>query len=149
MTPHSLQKEFKAKIYSAKDLLDMVEEFMAGVGSIGDTMKIQTAAEEYFINIVKHGYKDMEPGTIIVKLDKIDSTMIMTFVDTGHEFDPASIPTPETPESVEKAKIGGQGIVIIREFMDEIEYHREDGKNHFTMKKHLKNDPLHNQEEDI
>jgi len=137
----SLQKEFKAEVASTPRLLDLVEEFMAAIGFPDETTDVQVAAEEHFVNIVKHGFEGMEPGTIIVRLDLVGSTIMVTMADDGREFDPHTMPIPDDPASVEEATIGGQGIRIIMELMDETEYHRGDGMNRFTMRKRLNTGP--------
>jgi anti-sigma regulatory factor (Ser/Thr protein kinase) len=49
--------------------------------------------------------------------------------DTSPPFDPLSIPEPELENSIDKRKIGGLGVFLIRQVMDGVSYRYENGKN--------------------
>ena len=64
-------------------------------------------------------------------------TLIFTVTDGGIPFDPTSQAEADITSSVENRKIGGLGIHLVRQLMDEIHYSREEGKNILTLIKKL------------
>ena len=59
-----------------------------------------------------------------------EATYVVT--DEGNGFDPSTLPDPSDPNNLER--IGGRGLVLIRTFMDRVEYN-ESG-NQITMTKY-------------
>jgi CheY-like chemotaxis protein/anti-sigma regulatory factor (Ser/Thr protein kinase) len=53
--------------------------------------------------------------------------------DEGSGFDPSGLPDPTNPENL--LKLSGRGILLIRTFMDEVEF--EDGGRCIVMRKHV------------
>jgi len=61
----------------------------------------------------------------------------MTFSDGGIPFDPTSRPAPDITLRPGQRKIGGLGIHLVKELMDEVEYAYLGGKNRLTVKKRI------------
>jgi serine/threonine-protein kinase RsbW len=57
--------------------------------------------------------------------------------DEGKPFDPLSVPAVDTSIPLTKKPIGGLGIHLMRQFIDELSYARESGKNVLRMRKQL------------
>ena len=57
--------------------------------------------------------------------------------DTGKEFDPTLAPEADITLSADDREIGGLGIFLIRQIMNEVRYERIDGKNVLTLEKRL------------
>ena len=57
--------------------------------------------------------------------------------DIGKEFDPTQAPDADVTLSAEERQIGGLGIFLFRQIMDEVKYQRIDGKNTLTLIKQL------------
>ena len=53
--------------------------------------------------------------------------------DNAPRFDPLSLPEPELDGTIEDRKIGGLGVFLIRQVMDEISYQYENGQNILVM----------------
>jgi len=63
---------------------------------------------------------------------------MVTFEDNGAAYNPFE----ESPESdvdgtVEEREVGGLGVFLIRELMDDVDYTRRDDWNHYELVKHL------------
>jgi len=88
-----------------------------------DIFAVHLAAEEAFINAVKHGNK-MEPSKA-VKIDyAIESDKIEICVtDEGNGFDPEVIPDPRYGDNLYKP--AGRGMLLMRSFMDVVEYNKQ------------------------
>jgi serine/threonine-protein kinase RsbW len=88
-----------------------------------DIFAIHLALEEAFINAVKHGNK-MEPSKAVrvdfsVESDKVEISM----TDEGEGFDPEVIPDPRYGDNLYKP--AGRGMLLIRSFMDVVEYNKQ------------------------
>jgi len=62
----------------------------------------------------------------------IPDKIVVRIKDDGFPFNPLSHQA-DKPESLENAKVGGLGILLIKKFTSDLKYNREDGKNCLTM----------------
>jgi len=77
--------------------------------------KIELAFEEVVANIVRHAAPpDGGVADIRVVLDERDGALVLTFDDNGAPFDPRARPDPTPPRSLDEARIGGLGIMMVR-----------------------------------
>ena len=61
----------------------------------------------------------------------------MDVEDDGRPFDPLAVPPVDTSLPLEEKLIGGFGVHLMRQFMDELSYARESGKNVLRMRKRI------------
>ena len=95
------------------------------------------AIEEHLTNILSYGY---EPGTtphVVIRLETDDRWLRVVVEDNGKAHDPLSAPPVDTSVPLEEKPIGGLGVHLIRQFMDELSYARVAGKNVLRMGKRL------------
>jgi anti-sigma regulatory factor (Ser/Thr protein kinase) len=67
----------------------------------------------------------------------LEESIILVLTDTGKEFDPTKAPEADITLSAEDRPVGGLGIFLIRQIMNEVKYERIDGKNILTLEKKL------------
>ena len=125
--------------------LDEIERIHAAVSILSKAenwppellFQIQLVLEEIGTNIIKYG-KDGETETEIqITLTSESKSLTMEIVDSGTPFDPlADAPAPDLDSEVQDRPIGGLGVYLVRELMDEASYRREDGKNKLTLIKY-------------
>ncbi len=100
--------------------------------------KLRLSIEETVENVVQYAYKDgigwMEVGT---NLDKNCLMLTITLKDAGKPFNPLEKPDPDINLPLEEREIGGLGIYLCKQLMDEVAYRYEDGCNILTMKKNI------------
>lgn len=96
-------------------------------------LQTKLAIEEIFINIVNYSNADYA----IVNVE-CDENLEMEFVDNGIQFNPLLKKDTETPESLEEVKIGGLGIMLVKNYADDLTYKYENGENHFKIIKNVK-----------
>jgi serine/threonine-protein kinase RsbW len=99
-----------------------------------DILDTQLAVEEAITNIIMHGYRNGE-GAITVSGRAGDGTVEVRLEDRAGPFDPLSIPEPDLAGDAGDRKIGGLGIFLIRQIMDDARYRFEDGKNILVLTK--------------
>ena len=101
---------------------------------------LNVALDELLANAVSHGRTGRDPCsvTVEVKLDQERVTVIVT--DDGMPFDPFAQNAPDTTLSVEDRPIGGLGLHLVGQLMDQVSYERREGQNVVVLVKHLVND---------
>ena len=63
--------------------------------------------------------------------------VVIQFLDHGKPFDPLAREDADTSEEALMERIGGLGILLVKETMDEVSYSYEEGKNILTILKKL------------
>lgn len=92
--------------------------------------KIELALEEMVTNIIKYGYdKPSEENTAHIRIEINSSSVVMTLIDSGHEFNPLKMQAPDTSKDLNSRPIGGVGIHLTRNMTSKMEYRREKEKN--------------------
>lgn len=99
-------------------------------------MQINIAIDELFSNIAHYSYNP-EIGQATVRVEVMENPLAVsiTFIDNGVPFDPLSKEDPDLTLSAEERQIGGLGIYMVKESMDEIIYEYKDGQNILSIKK--------------
>ncbi len=125
------------------DNIDQVMEFVVGeIEQFDCSMKVQTqietAVEELFMNIANYAYNpDEGPATVRVEVEKEPPAISITFIDEGVPYDPLAKADPDVTLSAEEREIGGLGIFMVKESMDNIDYEYKDGKNILHIRKQI------------
>jgi len=96
---------------------------------------LKLAVDEACTNVIVHGYKGMDPGSIILSFRIEPDRILVQITDFGHVFEPASFPKPDVEAALEDREIGGLGLFLIYQSMDDIEYHSSEEGNILTFTK--------------
>lgn len=130
-----------------EDVLNMLETYLEPFDCTAKSMyQIQVSAEEVFTNIASYAY-DSDDGMIEVLYweeigdsDGKNSDQVIfwiTMKDWGRSYNPLEHPDPDFEIPFEERGVGGLGIYMVKQFMDYVEYHSEDGCNILTIGKKL------------
>ena len=101
------------------------------------TFNLNLVLEEAVVNVINYAYPKDEHQSIYLSVKLQDGYIVFVLTDTGKEFDPTMAPEADITLSAEERPIGGLGIFLIRQIMNEVKYERIDGKNILTMGKKL------------
>lgn len=93
--------------------------------------------EEAVVNIINYAYPKEEHQYIYLSAKMNDGSIVLILTDTGKEFDPTAAPEADITLSADERQIGGLGIFLIRQIMNEVRYERIDGKNVLTLEKKI------------
>lgn len=93
--------------------------------------------EEAVANVINYAYPKEEHQSIYLSAKLQDSSIVFVLTDTGKEFDPTMAPEADITLSAEDRPIGGLGIFLIRQIMNQVKYERIEGKNVLTLEKKL------------
>ena len=98
---------------------------------------LTVAFEEIFTNIVRHAYDGDGRHEIDVVMGRRGDVLTLSIADDGRPFDPSSAPQPRLDVAAEQRAVGGLGIHLVRNLMDEMEYTRQGGHNVTTLSKKI------------
>lgn len=103
-----------------------------------DERSLQMAIEEIYCNIVNYAYAPHVGRVKIVgNFENDECGIILQFIDEGKPFNPLEKDAPDFTIAHEDREVGGLGIFIVREMVDDMSYEYTDGKNILTLKKIL------------
>ena len=99
-------------------------------------MPINLALEETVTNVMLYAYPG-KSGRVLVEAETSPGQVIFTISDTGIAFDPTKQEEPDITQGVEDRPIGGLGIYLVKQIMDDVRYERKEDKNILTLLKKL------------
>lgn len=119
--------------------MDCVTESGRSAGIDEQTLcKIQLAVDEACANVVAHAYEDTEPGDMEICCHLDDDTFVIQVRDWGQGFAPEDVPEPDVKAPLEERNLGGLGLFLIRQVMDQVQFTRDrETGNELTMVKRL------------
>lgn len=98
--------------------------------------QVGTAIREAVANAIEHGNQSDASKQVEVDFRFEDNQIVISVTDQGLGFDPGNVPDPLEPDNL--LKPNGRGILLIKEFMDEVEYSfRNDRGTALIMRKQL------------
>ena len=103
---------------------------------IGD---LELAVEEALANIANYAYPDTD-GAIHIECFADDRGFVVRFTDEGVPFDALALPEPELGADLSSRKVGGLGVYLLRQVMDNVDYRREAGRNVLSLTVHAPGD---------
>ena len=99
-------------------------------------MQIELAVEEIYVNIANYAYSpEVGRAKVRVEVDDDPLKVSITFIDHGKPYDPLAKEDPDVTLSAQERQIGGLGIFLTKQTMDDVEYEYKDGQNILTIKK--------------
>lgn len=107
---------------------------------------LKLAAEEACTNIITHGYAGMNPGSIILDCRVEPDRVVLTITDFGHQFEPYEPEKPEISSNIDEVTLGGFGLYLIYQCMNEVDYETNEDGNHLILIKYIRKDALVEQE---
>lgn len=99
--------------------------------------KLNLVIEELFTNIVSYGFIDEKVHYIELETAIENKKFSAVLIDDGIAFNPLEKDEPDLDASLNDREIGGLGIHLMKNLMDEYDYERVDNKNILTVIKYL------------
>ena len=100
-------------------------------------MGVDLAVEETVVNVMNYAYPKGTMGVVNIVATTNEKYLTITISDNGKPFDPTKQSDIDTTLSAEERPIGGLGIYLVRQIMDDISYERKDGRNILSLRKVL------------
>jgi len=103
------------------------------------TMSLNLAMEEAVVNVMDYAYPKGTEGSVNIEARLDDGDITFVIIDSGIPFDPTAKEDADTTLPLDERNIGGLGIFLTRQIMDEIEYERDNDRNILTLRKYINN----------
>ena len=100
-------------------------------------MSLNLAMEEAVVNVMDYAYPAGTEGEVNIEAIADQTQLHFIISDSGKPFDPTAKEEVDTTLSAEERPIGGMGIHLIRQLMDDISYERKDDKNILRLSKNI------------
>jgi anti-sigma regulatory factor (Ser/Thr protein kinase) len=101
------------------------------------TMQMNLAMEEAVVNVMNYAYPIGEKGEIAIEATTDNGMLNFVIKDSGTPFDPTAKEDADTTLSAEERPIGGLGIFLVKQIMDNVSYEYKEGKNVLTLSKRI------------
>lgn len=72
-------------------------------------------------NVIVHAYKS-QGGPLQIHVEVQDNCIWILIRDWGLAFDPSQVPVPDVTATLENRPLGGLGVYLIRQMMDDVIY---------------------------
>ena len=130
----------EAKLDNLEQVLQFVDSRLEEADCpMGMQMKVDVAVEEIFVNIASYAYTPASgPATIRMAVEENPKTAVITFIDHGVPYDPLAKDDPDVTLSITEREIGGLGIFMVKQSMDDISYEYAGNRNRLTIIKKIK-----------
>jgi serine/threonine-protein kinase RsbW len=136
MSQSPLRLKHAATLKNLQTISQQILAFAQDVG-VGTKQKgeLELALEETLVNIISYAFSDdAESHDIELTADVIDGQMfVITISDDGNAFDPLTAPEPDLNVDIEHRAIGGLGVMLVKQLMDEVTYNRVNNNNVLTL----------------
>ena len=100
---------------------------------------LNVALDDLLANALSHGRTGRDPCSVTVQVELEQERVTVILTDDGPPFDPFGRDAPDTTLSVEERPIGGLGIHLVGQLMDQVNYQRREGHNVVVLVKELVN----------
>ena len=107
-------------------------EEMASVGDAWNELNV--VVEELVVNVVNYSHSDY----LDVEIIRDEKSIVLRFHDSGVLFNPLKKDPPDFSIPFEEREIGGLGIFMVKEYMDEVGYEHAGGENILTVMRKIK-----------
>ena len=136
-----MKKEIKIKNEVGE--LERVNQFVEEIGEeLGLDMELQMnlnlVMEEMVSNVIFYAYPEGKHEEIELVAESDGKELTFVLSDKGKEFDPTLKEDADPNVNPMERDIGGMGIYIVKNIMNEVSYQRLEGKNLLTMTKEIK-----------
>jgi len=119
-----------AKLSNLRKFVQLVSKCAEDLGLNSEKITdIGVATEEALVNICNYAYQGKTGEVKVSCILDDENRFIVEIEDRGIPFDVKVLDDPDlTPDIIER-KVGGLGVFIIKELMDDVQYRREGDKN--------------------
>jgi sigma-B regulation protein RsbU (phosphoserine phosphatase) len=93
------------------------------------SQKVSIVFDDLLNNIISYGFSDDAEHLIDIDVVYSHDKLVITIADDGIPFNPFDQVGPDITLSIEERDIGGLGVLLIKELMDEYQYQRHSNSN--------------------
>lgn len=94
---------------------------------------VELVLEELSVNVIRHASADRPRPAMTLELGLAADAILLTLEDDGAPFNPLEVPEPVRPASIEEARVGGLGIMLVRRNVRSMQYEQRNGRNRVSV----------------
>jgi anti-sigma regulatory factor (Ser/Thr protein kinase) len=130
--------ELANKLSELPSVMRALEKFSASEG-LEETVRqaAELSLDELLTNTISYGYSDSEQHEIQIDIEVHDNMLKVIVQDDGVAFNPFDQEAPNLNMHIDERDLGGVGIHLVKEFMDDCTYQRVGQRNVVTLLKAL------------
>lgn len=122
-------------------LADAFADFAAPLAlSVTISSQLEIAFDEILTNICRYAWDDDGWHPIDIEIHGEGDRIRATFSDDGAPFDPLALAVPSLDTDLNERRVGGLGIHLVRELMDEVSYCRDEPFNRLTIVRRIEDE---------
>lgn len=103
-----------------------------GVSAL-DVLRLDMCLNEVLANVIFHGGVEAAQDSVDLALKITHGEAELLITDAGAEFNPLEADEKPFPDSLEEATPGGLGIVMMKGYLDGLDYEYREGRNHLKL----------------
>lgn len=111
------------------EMTEHIELILQGQVSRESRTAVLVALDEIYSNICRYSRAER----VECKCQVREGMVTLSFEDDGEAYNPLMRADPDTQAAPEEREIGGMGIYLVKQLMDEVKYQYRDGKNCLTL----------------
>lgn len=124
-----IPKKFSITVPAIRDSSETIHEFLQNICNelkIDEekAFDVMVAVDEVCANIISYSYLEDDSGKIDILCFVEKGILTIDITDQGEPFDPTLHGDVQLEECLETSTIGGLGIHLLKELMDDVSYHR-------------------------
>jgi serine/threonine-protein kinase RsbW len=129
----------KNQVGELEHVAQFVEEISEELGlDMELQMNLNLVMEEMVSNVIFYAYPEGTDASIGLVAESDGKELTFVLSDRGREFDPTLKEDADVDVNpIDREGLGGMGIFIVKNIMNEVTYQRLEGKNLLTMKKEI------------
>jgi serine/threonine-protein kinase RsbW len=123
------------RIADLPDVLNFIEAACEVAGVIPELwFDLQLAVEEACTNVIEHAYGG-NGGDLDITFEARERDVVLTVRDHGRPFAPEKVVAPDMSLPLTQRRIGGLGLHLMYQLMDEVKFDFAEGRNTLVMVK--------------
>lgn len=125
-----------AKVENLPEVIEFATRSLTDACPMRERTHIELVTEEIYVNIASYAYPEGD-GFVTIRRSGGEGPdgLTLTFIDDGVRYDPLARPDPDFTLPVDERPIGGLGVFLVKELVDEAHYEYKEGKNILTVRK--------------
>ena len=119
-----------ARLSNLREFVELVSKCAEDQGLSSEKVTdIGVATEEALVNICNYAYQGKIGEVKVTCMVDDENRFIIEIEDRGIPFDAKLLEDPNLTPDIDQRQVGGLGVFIIKELMDDVQYRREEDKN--------------------
>lgn len=136
--PSVLHLEAENRLEEIERVLDALEAFWKERDLDADVRRrVKLVLDEVLNNVISYAYENDGMHVIEVDVELSASRVVLRIADDGRPFNPLLHRPPDVSRGIEEREIGGLGIHLLENLMDEVSYARQGDRNVLVITKNL------------